>query len=261
MHSFYNYSDLPTQLMSYGIKLHISGDFACFTRPEMKVERVSYDVITPSAARGILEAIYWKPQIRWVIDRIHVLKPIRFTNIRRNEVGSKASVPTVAEMKGKRIPQAGILIEDVRQQRAATLLRDVAYVIEAHFDILDFRFEKEGPELPENDCAGKHLDMFNRRARSGQCFHQPCLGTREFPARFTLFEENDPLPCSELPPEQLNKEIGWMLHDIAYLPADKKAKDSFLTARGERVRAEPRFFNAKLENGILVVPSFHTANT
>jgi len=246
--------------MSFGIKLHISGDFACFTRPEMKVERVSYDIITPSAARGILEAIYWKPQIRWVIDRIHVLKPIRFTNIRRNEVGAKASAPSAAAMKGESVAAPGILIEETRQQRAATLLRDVAYLIEAHFEILDFRFEKSGPELPAKDCEGKHLDMFNRRSRIGQCFHQPCLGNREFPARFSLIEESDLLPESELPPEQLNKELGWMLHDIAYLPADKTAKDSFLTGRGKRVRAEPRFFNAKLENGIVEVPPFHTAN-
>ncbi|MGE0414373.1 MAG: type I-C CRISPR-associated protein Cas5c [Verrucomicrobiales bacterium] len=246
--------------MSYGIKLHITGDFACFTRPEMKVERVSYDVITPSAARGILEAIYWKPQIRWIIDRIHILKPIRFTNIRRNEVGSKASAPTAAAMKGETVTTAGILIEDARQQRAATLLTNVAYVIEAHFEILDFRFDKNGPELPAMDCEGKHLDMFNRRARAGQCFHQPCLGNREFPARFTLIEDGDSTPPCELPPEQINKELGWMLHDIAYLPADKTAKDSFLTGRGKRVRAEPRFFNAKLENGILTVPPFHTAN-
>ena len=112
--------------MSYGIKLHISGDFACFTRPEMKVERVSYDVITPSAARGILEAIYWKPQIRWIIDRIHILKPIQFTNIRRNEVGVKATAHTSTAMKGMSVPSMGIVIEEQRQQRAATLLRDVA---------------------------------------------------------------------------------------------------------------------------------------
>lgn len=248
--------------MFYGIKLRISGEFACFTRPEMKVERVSYDVITPSAARGILEAIYWKPQIRWVIDRIHVLKPIRFTNIRRNEVGAKASAPTAAAMKGEKVAAIGIFTDDpkTRQQRAATLLRDVAYVVEAHFEILDFRFEKGGPDLPAKDCEGKHLDMFNRRARSGQCFHQPSLGNREFPARFALIKEGDPLPDCELPPEQLNKDLGWMLHDIAYLPADKKAKDSFLTGQGKRVRAEPRFFKAQLENGVIHVPPFRTAN-
>lgn len=245
--------------MSYGIKLHITGDFACFTRPEMKVERVSYDVITPSAARGILEAIYWKPQIRWVIDRIHVLKPIRFTNIRRNEVGVKASAPTAAAMKGEAVANLGIVIEDSRQQRAATLLRDVSYLIEAHFEILDPRFERNGPELPAKDCEGKHLDMFKRRARTGQCFHQPCLGNREFPARFTLIEDDAPLPESTVPPDQQNRPLGWMLHDIAYQPADKKIKDSFLTGQGKRVRAEPRFFNAVMENGVIEIPSLHTS--
>lgn len=247
--------------MSYGIRLHIAGEFACFTRPEMKVERVSYDVITPSAARGILEAIYWKPQIRWVIDRIHVLTPIRFTNIRRNEVGTKAGTPTAAAMRGESVPMMGILADDSknRQQRAATLLRDVSYVIEAHFDILDRRFEKNGPELPARDCEGKHLDMFNRRARNGQCFHQPCLGTREFAARFTLIEEGDQLPTSTLTEDQRNRTLGWMLHDIAYLPADKKAKDSFLTGSGKRIRTEPRFFNAELKDGILDVPPLEEA--
>lgn len=245
--------------MSYGIKLHVRGDYACFTRPEMKVERVSYDVITPSAARGILEAIYWKPQIRWVIDRIHVLKPIRFTNIRRNEVGAKAGAPSAAAMNGEPVATLGIFVEEARQQRAATLLRDVAYVIEAHFDILDRRFEKGGPELPEKDCAGKHLDIFKRRARTGQCFHQPSLGNREFPARFELIDDGAPFPESTLPPEQRNRHLGWMLHDIAYLPADKKAKDSFLTGQGKRVRAEPRFFNAELKDGVVHVPPFESA--
>lgn len=245
--------------MSYGIRLHISGDFACFTRPEMKVERVSYDVLTPSAARGILEAIYWKPQIRWVIDRIHVLKPIRFTNIRRNEVGTKASAPNRASTNSIKTTPPGIIIEEVRQQRAATILRDVAYVIEAHFEILDRRFEKNGPELSDHDCAGKHLDMFNRRARSGQCFHQPSLGTREFPARFTLIEPDSPLPNSELTEDELNRPLGWMLHDISYLPATKKDKDAFLTSRKKLVRTEPRFFDAKIENGVIKIPPFNQA--
>ncbi|MES2708191.1 MAG: type I-C CRISPR-associated protein Cas5c [Verrucomicrobiota bacterium] len=247
--------------MSYGIKLHVTGEFACFTRPEMKVERVSYDVITPSAARGILEAIYWKPQILWVVDRIHVLAPIRFTNIRRNEVGVKASSPSAAAMKGEIVPLLGILADDPknRQQRASTLLRDVSYLIEAHFEILDRRFDKNGPELPARDNEGKHLDMFKRRARTGQCFHQPCLGNREFPARFTLIEDDGDIPKSTIPSEQQTRPLGWMLHDIAYLPADQKAKDSFLTGQGKCVRAEPRFFNAFMENGIIEVPPFHTS--
>jgi CRISPR-associated protein Cas5d len=245
--------------MSYGIKIHISGEFACFTRPEMKAERVSYDVITPSAARGVLEAIYWKPQIRWVIDRIQVLSPIRFTNIRRNEVAHKASAPTAAAMRGEAVAQMGVLIEEARQQRASTLLRDVTYVVEAHFEILVRRFERGGPELPEKDCEGKHLDMFNRRARAGQCFHQPYLGCREFPARFTLIEDEGAIPESTLPLEQQNRPLGWMLHDIAFQPSSKKEKESFLTGRGKWVRAEPRFFNAELKNGIIEIPPFNTA--
>lgn len=245
--------------MSYGIKLHVTGEFACFTRPEMKAERVSYDVITPSAARGLLEAIYWKPQIRWVIDRIHVLAPIQFTNIRRNEVSAKASAPTAGAMRGEAVAQMGVLIEETRQQRATTLLRDVSYLIEAHFEVLDRRFERGGPELSEKDCEGKHLDMFNRRARAGQCFQQPYFGCREFPVRFTLIEDAASIPETSLSPEQQNRQLGWMLHDIAFQPASKKEKESFLTGRGKWVRAEPRFFNAELKGGIIEIPPFKAA--
>lgn len=154
--------------MSYGIRIHVWGARACFTRPEMKVERVSYDVITPSAARGILEAVHWKPAIRWVVDRIGVLKPIRFESIRRNEVGSKLSAAGVAKaMKAGRVDGLAMLVDDDRQQRAATVLRDVGYVIEAHFELTG----KAGAD----DSVGKHLDTFKRRARKGQHFHAPCL--------------------------------------------------------------------------------------
>lgn len=245
--------------MAYGIRLYVKGDFACFTRPEMKVERVSYEVMTPSAARGILDAIYWKPQIRWIIQRIHVLKPIRFTNIRRNEVSDKAVRPAADFLAAPHGPAPGLLIEEKRQQRAATLLRDVDYLIEASFEVLDFRFERNGAEMEPSACAGKHLDMFNRRARVGQCFHQPYFGCREFPVAFSLIEPDATLPVSELPAEQRNKHLGWMLHDIAFLRADRKAKDSFLTGQGKRVRAEARFFDARLEEGVLHVPPFAEA--
>ncbi|MGC1479976.1 MAG: type I-C CRISPR-associated protein Cas5c, partial [Chthoniobacterales bacterium] len=151
--------------MSYGIKIHVWGEFACFTRPEMKAERVTYEVITPSAARGILEAIYWKPQIRWVIDKLHLLTPVRFTSIRRNEVGKKMFSPSQSVMSSAEPVTVGLAVEDERQQRASLVLRDVAYIIEAHFELID-RTEPEG----------KHLDMFNRRARRGQYFHHPYLG-------------------------------------------------------------------------------------
>ncbi|MEN4901879.1 type I-C CRISPR-associated protein Cas5c [Luteimonas sp. TWI1416] len=215
--------------MSYGVKLHVWGERALFTRPEMKVERVSYDVITPSAARGILEAIHWKPAIRWVVDSIQVLKPIRFESIRRNEVGSKLSAASVGKaMKAGRTDGLVHYVEEDRQQRAATVLRDVHYVIAAHFELTD----KAGPD----DNVGKHLDIFNRRARRGQCFQAPCLGTREFSAHFALVEGDYLLP--PLDPSILGeRDLGWMLHDIDF--ADGMT---------------PRFFRARMIDGRVEVP-------
>ncbi len=193
--------------MSYGIKLWVGGARACFTRPEMKAERVSYDVITPSAARGILEAIHWKPAICWVVDKIHVLKPIRFESIRRNEVGSKISDrnATTAMTSGK-LDGLVTYVDEDRQQRASTILREVAYVIEAHFEMTG--------RAGDDDNDAKHLDTFRRRAARGQCFHQPCLGTREFVADFELVEGD--APPSGLPIDQRNKDLGWMLYDINF---------------------------------------------
>ena len=215
--------------MSFGIRLLIWGERACFTRPEMKVERVSYDVITPSAARGVLEAIHWKPAIRWHIDRIHVLKPIRFESIRRNEVGSKLSTASVAKaMKAGSTAGLANVVDEDRQQRAATVLRDVAYVIAAHFELTG----KAGPD----DSVGKHLDIFNRRARKGQCFHAPCMGVREFPAHFRLLDDSEPMP---LPDASLSgeRDLGWMLHDIDFV------NDS-----------ASRFFRARMIDGAIDVP-------
>ncbi|MCF3947108.1 type I-C CRISPR-associated protein Cas5c [Acidiphilium sp. AL] len=216
--------------MSYGVRLHVWGDYACFTRPEMKVERVSYDVMTPSAARGILEAIHWKPAILWQVDRIHVLKPIRFQTIRRNEVNNKISEST-ARSAMKRGDLKGLSLSAGAPhgtQRSTTLLRHVAYVIEAHFTLTD----KAGPE----DTEAKHISMFNRRAETGQCFHRPCLGTREFAANFALVPEGALLPVNELPEADRNRDLGWMLHDIDF------AKDN-----------TSRFFRGRLEDGVLNV--------
>ncbi len=215
--------------MAYGIKLLIWGDRACFTRPEMKVERVSYDVITPSAARGILEAIHWKPAIRWVVDSIQVPKPIRFESIRRNEVGGKLSAASVGKaIKAGRTDGLVSYVEEGRQQRAATILRKVEYVIGAHFELTD----KAG----QDDSEGKHLDIFNRRARKGQHFHAPCLGTREFPASFRLLENGDEPPTMH---ESLHgeRDLGWMLHDINFA-ADMT----------------PLFFRAQMKDGLIAVP-------
>lgn len=205
--------------MSYGIKLKVSGKYACFTRPEMKVERVSYDVMTPSAARGILEAVYWKPAIRWVIDRIHVLKPIRFENIRRNEVASRVVALDKKTMEGDAPVCQYVDDKNIRQPRASMVLRDVAYVIEAHFELV---------KGEEDADPGKHLAIFERRARNGQCFHQPYLGCREFPAAFSW--------CEEPPPSELAGEadLGFMLHDIDFA-ADMT----------------PGFFRAVMQDGVL----------
>jgi CRISPR-associated protein Cas5d len=215
--------------MSFGARIHVWGDRACFTRPEMKVERVSYDVMTPSAARGILEAIHWKPPILWVVDRIHVLKPIRFQSIRRNEVGAKANATSAERaMRAGSTEGLGLVMEEERQQRAATLLVDVAYVIEAHFTLT----ARAGAE----DTPAKHAAMFNRRAALGQCFHRPCLGTREFAADFALLPEGAPLPESTLPANQRDQDLGWMLHDIDHAAGTTS-----------------RFFRARLEGGVLDV--------
>jgi CRISPR-associated protein Cas5d len=219
--------------VAYGVRLHVWGERACFTRPEMKGERVSYDVMTPSAARGILEAIHWKPAIRWQVNRIRVLNPIQFESIRRNEVGSKtSSVRAGKAMKDGSLAGLHNLVEADRQQRAATVLRHPAYVIEAHFMLT--------PKAGAEDSIGKHLDIFNRRARKGQCFQQPCFGVREFDAYFALLEEGDdpPRPCPAL---QGSRDLGWMLHDIDH---DNGGM--------------PRFFRAEMVDGAVDVPAWHS---
>lgn len=209
--------------MGYGIKLEVWGDYALITRPEMKVERVSYDVITPSAARGIIEAIYWKPAILWCIDKIHVYNPIEFTNIRRNEVSSKISARSVDSiMKGK----TGALYINTnqdRQQRASMVLKNVHYAIEAHFKLTD----KAG----ETDTIEKHYNVALRKMRKGQCFHNPYFGCREFPVNFRLIE-------GEVPKSTLSgkNDLGYMLYDMDFTdPEDIK----------------PTFFRAIMQDGVI----------
>lgn len=214
--------------MSYGVRLHVWGERACFTRPEMKVERVSYDVMTPTAARGILEAIHWKPAIRWRIDRIHVLKPIKFQSFRRNEVGAKINATAASRaMRAGSTAGLGLAVDENRQQRATTLLVNVAYVIEAHFDLTD--------KAESDDTPAKHISMFNRRAEAGQCFHRPCLGTREFAADFALLPEGVAPPASEIPAKDRDRDLGWMLHDIEFTPKETVS----------------HFFRARLVDGVL----------
>ena len=207
--------------------LQVSGPLACFTRPEMKVERVSYEVMTPSAARAVFESILWKPQIRWRVQCIEVLRPIRWMNLRRNEVKSKVLMPSVVRAMQSGSGQLGIDIEDDHTQRASLLLRDVAYRIHADLELTE----------RSTDPLIKYAEMFARRARKGQCVNQPYLGCREFAAEFVLVESDTPQP----PPIDETRSLGWMLHDLDFSnPSDP----------------QPRFFDAKLESGRVQVPAF-----
>ena len=210
--------------MGYGIAIRVRGDYALFTRPEMKVERVSYDVITPSAARGLIEAVYWKPAIRWVIDTIHVLNEIKFTNIRRNEVSNKISTSTATQvMKGAKRPFY-LSATDDRQQRAAMVLKNVDYVIEAHFEMT--------AEAAEEDTVEKHYNIALRRLRKGQHYHAPYLGAREFGAKVELLEIGN-RPKSALTGVQ---NLGWMLYDLDFSDSND---------------IQPKFFNASMQDGVI----------
>jgi CRISPR-associated protein Cas5d len=209
--------------MGYGVKVEVWGDYALFTRPETKVERVSYDVITPSAARGLMESIYWKPAIKWIIDRIYVCNPIEFTNVRRNEVKSKLLASNAkAAMTGAAEVNPIYTSENI-QQRASLVLKNVRYVIAAHFILTD--------KVGEGDTAEKHYNIALRRLRTGQCFHQPCFGCREFPAHFKLFEGD----AADKAIHE-SRELGYMLYDT-----DFSDPDNF----------EHLFFRAALKDGVV----------
>ncbi len=208
-----------------GVKIKVWGDYALFTRPEMKVERYSYDVITPSAARGILEAIYWHPGLRWVIDKIHVLKPIRFTSVRRNEVKSKIRAKKVFDaVKSGDKSSLYLCTKDDIAQRASIMLHDVAYVIEAHFEMTEV--------ANETDNSGKFKDIVMRRLKKGECYYQPYFGCREFSAHFCLWD--DETIATAYPDSE--RDLGIMLYDMDY--TDK-----------ENIR--PMFFRAIMKNGTI----------
>jgi len=206
------------------VKMEVWGDWALFCRPELKVERVSYDVPTPSAARGILEAVYYHPGLAWKIDRIYVLKPICFTNLRRNEVDAKIlSSDLLSAANGSGRPLYLATPEHI-QQRAALMLRDVHYVIEAHFDMTD--------RAAPTDNPGKFQDIIKRRLRRGQAFAQPYLGCRECTAHFGLWEGGEVPAISE------TRDLGWMLYDMDYTDPE---------------RITPMFFHAQMVNGVIDV--------
>lgn len=228
--------------------LEVWGDYACFTRPEMKVERVSYDVITPSAARAIFEAILWKPAIRWNVTKIEVLNPIKWISVRRNEVGKTVPAPTANQMAGVLGAPMGIFIEDERQQRAGLFLRDVRYRIHAYFDFIPPEKRKTNySALPEfwadeqeqsqqvrmDETSAKYAAIFERRAKKGQCFHRPYLGCREFACDFRLLE-----PGAEFAePIGESRDLGYMLYDMDF--------------EREPSNPSPQFFRAHLENGVI----------
>lgn len=210
------------------ISLEVWGDYACFTRPEMKTERVSYDMMTPSAARGLLESIYWHPGLHWIIDRIHVCAPIRFTNLRRNEVKSTVSARTARTVMERGKGELYLVTSQDIQQRAAMLLRDVHYVINAHFDVT--------AQAAASDNDGKFQDIIKRRIKRGQFYSQPYFGCREFPAQFQA--------CQALPPcpDELRgvRDLGYMLWDLDYSDPEN---------------ITPLFFRASLRDGVLAVPA------
>jgi CRISPR-associated protein Cas5d len=210
--------------------LHVAGDFACFTRPEMKVERVSYDVITPSAARAIFEAILWKPAIRWRVTRIEVLEPIRWMNLRRNEVGAVISASNVQQAMNAGHGDLALYVEDERQQRAGLFLRDVAYRLHAELDVRT------------GEPRQKYEEMFLRRAAKGQWVNQPYLGCREFAADVRLVEPGTAQPAAIAE----TRDLGWMLHDLDFT---------------DLASPQPRFFRAQMQAGAIAVPAFEEAAT
>ncbi len=204
------------------IKVEVWGDYACFSRPEMKVERVSYDVMTPSAARGLLESIFWHPGLRWVIDKIYVLSPIKMTNIKRNEVKAKILAGNVKSAMAGGRTELFLSTSDEIQQRSALVLQKVRYVISAHFEITQ--------NAAQSDNPGKFQDIIKRRLRKGQCYHQPYFGCREFPAAFREWQGE------EIPTIDESRDLGFMLWDMDY---------------SDRTNIRPQFFRAKLEKGVL----------
>lgn len=211
--------------------LEVGGALACFTRPEMKVERVSYDIITPSACRAIFESILWKPAICWHPERIEVLSPIRWTTLRRNEVGNKVSAGSVRSAMKEGIGALALYVEEERQQRASLLLRDVRYRITASFGMTTRAGAEETPQ--------KFAEMFMRRAVKGQCVNQPYLGCREFACDFRLVDTEEP-PAAI--PDELRgeRQLGWMLYDMDFT---------------DMTSPVPRFFSARMRDAVVIIPA------
>lgn len=234
--------------MGYGFKVIAEGPYACFTRPEMKVERVSYDVPTPGALEGMLKSVYWKPSIRYVIDRVVVFNPIDFLNIRRNEVKEKVLLSAVkGQMEGRQDADPRIYADEDRSQRATMLLRNVRYGVAFHFEPTGLK--------DEGDDAEKHYNMLLRRLQKGQHFRQPCFGCSEFPVtRLTLVEEFD---LSQVCPELRGQDVdmGYMLYRMRFEDGGKPINDSWEEPKfSDRATAE--YYRPHLVDGVIDVQKY-----
>ncbi|WP_028558885.1 type I-C CRISPR-associated protein Cas5c [Paenibacillus pinihumi] len=220
--------------MGYGIRLLVWGSYACFARPDYKDQRVSYDVMTPSAARGVLESIHWKPAIRWIVDRIDVINEIRLERVSRIEMDQAVAVSGIREPMSAKRPLLSPVLTEEQSDQESLLLRDVKYVIHAHFDMTERAGEQDHPE--------KHYNIFLRRARKRQCFYHPYLGSREFPAFYTLLEDQDVAPVSYYK-EQPDRDLGWMLWDLDF-----------------KQNMKPLYFRGAMKKGMIAVPDLHQKN-
>lgn len=223
---------MEKQPFTNSVRLEVWGDYACFSRPEMKVERVSYDVMTPSAARGILEAIYWHPGIKWIVDSIRVCAPIQFVAVRRNEVSEKANSRAARAVMESGKGEIYLNTRECAVQRSSIILKDVRYVIEAHFELTD--------KMNPSDNVYKFSSMIQRRIEKGQFYHKPCFGCREFPVNFQK--------CEKIPecPDSLKgeKDLGWMLYDMDYTDPEN---------------ITPRFYRAVMKDGLITLPPYKEA--
>ena len=236
--------------MAFGFKIIVEGDYACFTRPEMKVERVSYDVPVPGALEGMLKSVYWKPAIRYVIDKIVVFEPVDFVNIRRNEVKDKVSVQKMkSRMKGN-AAEPEIYTSESRSQRAAMVLKKVKYGIEFHFELTGLKSENE------DESESKHYNIIKRRLEKGQCFRTPCLGCSEFPVkRIELVDKFDEKLISSRIIEMGDVDLGYMAYKVEFhdkgIPVNGNWDNPEFSDRASTV-----YYRPHMVNGIIDVKAY-----
>ena len=237
-------------MMSYGFKLMVEGDYACFTRPELKVERVSYDVPTPGALEGLLKSIYWKPAIRYVVDKIIVFQAIDFVNIRRNEVKDKVLLSAVKSQMNKKGGDPCIYAAESRSQRASMVLKNVKYGIEFHFELTGLRCDQE------NDGENKHYNIIKRRLEKGQYFRTPCLGCSEFPVkRLELVDEFDEKLISREILEMGDVDLGYMSYKVMFADGGRPVNDDWENPRFSD-RASTVYYRPHMVGGVIDVRKY-----